>query len=93
MKHMLYQDIRKHVGHVMNFKLEDEETNIETFDQFSKEYSGITMYDGKQIFCFPTIQATFGFVQYLLESGEKEENIELCNITKNGKTVGYVINN
>lgn len=90
---MLSQDIRKHVGCVMNFKLEDEETNIETFDQFSKEYSGITMYDGKQIFCFPDLKSAYGFVQHLLASGEKEENIELCNITKNGKIVGYVINN
>jgi len=89
---MLSQDIKKHVAYVMNFKLEDED-NIETFDQFSKEYNGVTMYDGKKIFCFPTIQAAFGFVQYLLDSGEKEENIELCNITKNGKIVGYVINN
>jgi len=89
---MLSQDIKKYVAYVMNFKLEDED-NIETFDQFSKEYNGVTMYDGKKIFCFPTIQAAFGFVQYLLDSGEKEENIELCNITKNGKIVGYVINN
>ena len=89
---MLSQDIKKYVGYTMNFKLEDED-NMETFGQFSKEYNGVTMYDGKKIFCFPTIQATFGFVQYLLDSGEKEENIELCNITKDGKIVGYVINN
>ena len=89
---MSYQDIKKHVGHVMNFKLEDEDS-METFDQFSKEYNGVTMYDGKKIFCFPTIQAAFGFIQYLLDSGEKEKDIELCNITKNGKIVGYVINN
>ena len=92
MRPMLSQDIKKYVSFITTFKLEDED-NMETFDQFNKEYHYHILHDNKYMYCFPNIYSAFGFVQTLLDMGNKEDDIEFYNITKSGKIVGYVVVN